>query len=159
MQSLKFSDCFGNWENASLQQKEEEQQQRPFFFLSDFMYGGCLTFTAHLLHSLGKKRVFKISKKSHEKRTRDFGYGIEYQNVSLTVFDSIKYPFITDMYRHFDGLKKLKRNDVTIVIHDPGEISRHNEPYLKYWNIITIRKSSFLCISYKSFWTRPPQKK
>ena len=105
------------------------------------MYGGCLTFTAHLLHSLGKKRVFKISKKSHEKRTRDFGYGIEYQNVSLTVFDSIKYPFITDMYRHFDGLKKLKRNDVTIVIHDPGEISRHNEPYLKYWNIITIRKS------------------
>jgi glycosyltransferase involved in cell wall biosynthesis len=141
MQSLKFSDYFGNWENASLQQKEEEQQQRPFFFLSDFMYGGCLTFTAHLLHSLGKKLVFKISKKSHEKRTRDFGYGIEYQNVSLTVFDSIKYPFITDMYRHFDRLKKLKRNDVTIVIHDPGEISRHNEPYLKYWNIITIRKS------------------
>jgi len=59
----------------------------------------------------------------------------------LTVFDSIKYPFITDMYRHFDRLKKLKRNDVTIVIHDPGEISRHNEPYLKYWNTITIRKS------------------
>ena len=141
MQSLKFSDYFGNWENASLQQKEEEQQQRPFFFLSDFMYGGCLTFTAHLLHSLGKKRVFKISKKSHEKRTRDFGYGIEYQNVPLTVFDAIKNPFITDMYRHIERLRKLKRNDVTIVIHDPGEISSCNEPYLKYWNIITIRKS------------------
>jgi hypothetical protein len=45
------------------------------------------------------------------------------------------------MFRHFDRLKKLKRNDVTIVIHDPGEISHYNEPYLKYWNIITIRKS------------------
>ena len=45
------------------------------------------------------------------------------------------------MFRHFARLKKLKRNDVTIVIHDPGEISRYNEPYLKYWNIITIRKS------------------
>jgi hypothetical protein len=62
MQSLKFSDYFGNWENASLQQKEEEQQQRPFFFLSDFMYGGCLTFTAHLLYSLGNKLVLKICK-------------------------------------------------------------------------------------------------
>jgi hypothetical protein len=106
------------------------------------MYGGCcLTFTVHLLHSLGKKRVFKISKKSHEKRTRDFGYGIEYQNVPLTVFNAIKYPFITHMFRHFDRLKRLKRNDVTIVIHDSGEISHYNEPYLKYWNIITIRKS------------------
>src|SRR5215210_4841403 len=109
------------------------------------MYGGGLTFTVHLLYSLGKKLIFKISK-NHEKRTRDFGYGIEYQNVSLTVFDAVKNPFITDMYRHFDRLKKLKRKDVAIVIHDPGEISHYNEPYLKYWNIITIRKSmqSFL---------------
>ena len=75
------------------------------------------------------------------KKTRDFGYDIEYQNVPLTVFDTIKNPFITDMFRHFERLKKLKQNDVTIVIHDPGEISRYNEPYLKYWNIITIRKS------------------
>lgn len=105
------------------------------------MYDDCLTFTVHLLHSLGKKLVFKISNKSHEKRTRNFGYGIEYQNVPLAVFDAIKHSFITDMFRHFDRLKKLKRNDLTIVIHDPGEISHYNEPYLKYWNIITIRKS------------------
>ena len=145
MQSLKFTDYYGNWEkNASLRLKEEEeeQEQRLFFFLSDYMYGGCcLTFTVHLLHYLGKKQVFKISKKSHKKRTRDFGYGIEYQNVHLTVFNAIKYLFIIHMFRHFDRLKKLKRNDVTIVIHDPGEISHYNEPYLKYWNIIKIRKS------------------
>src|SRR5215218_5110360 len=141
MQRLKFTDYHLNEDNnARIQQRKEQQQQRAFFFPSDYMYGGGLTFSVHLLHSLGKKLVFKISK-SHEKRRRDFGYGIEYQNVPLTVFDSIKYPFITDMYRHFDRLKKLKRNDVTIVIHDPGEISRHNEPYLKYWNTITIRKS------------------
>jgi hypothetical protein len=146
MQRLKFTDYYCNSENASQRPKgeedeEEDKEQRLFFFLSDCMYGGCLTFTVHLLHSLGKKQVFKISKKSREKSTRDFGYGIEYQNVPLTVFDTIKYPFITDMFRHFERLKKLKRNDITIVIHDPGEISRHNEPYLKYWNIITIRKS------------------
>ena len=99
-----------------------------------------MTFTVHLLHTLGKKLVFKISK-NYEKRTRHFGYGIEYQNVPLTVFDGIKKPFITDMYRHFERLMKLKRKDIAIVIHDPGEISHYTEPYLKYWNIITIRKS------------------
>jgi hypothetical protein len=52
------------------------------------------------------------------------------------------------MYQHFEYLEKLKRasiakgqGEITIVIHDPGEIFKFNEPYLKYWNIITIRKS------------------
>jgi hypothetical protein len=141
MQKLKFTDYYSNWANESSQQKEQEEQQRAFFFLSDYMYGGCLTFAVHLIHSLGKKVIFKVTKNNYEKRTRDFGYGIGYQNMPLTVFDAIKHPFITDMFRHFERLKKLKRNDVTIVIHDPGEISCYNEPYLKYWNIITIRKS------------------
>ena len=77
--------------------KRRTTTESIFFFLSDCIYGGGLTFTVHLLHSLGKKLVFKISK-NYEKRTRDFGYGIEYQNVPLTVFDAIKNPFITDMY-------------------------------------------------------------
>jgi hypothetical protein len=34
----------------------------------------------------------------------------------------------------------LKRDDITIVIQDPTEISKENESYLKYWNIICIRK-------------------
>jgi hypothetical protein len=124
VQSLKFTNYLHNYDdNASIQQGKE-QRQRAFFFLSDYMYGGCLTFTVHLLHSLGRKLVFKISK-NHEKRTRDFGYAIEYQNVPLTVFGAIKNPFITDMYRHFERLRKLKRKVVAIVIHDPGEISHY----------------------------------
>jgi hypothetical protein len=92
-----------------------------------------------------KKSSIQNIEESREKNS-GFGYGIEYQNVHLTVFDAIKNPFITDMYRHIERLRKLKRKDVAIVIHDPGEISCYNEPYLKYWNIITIRKSmqSFL---------------
>ena len=51
------------------------------------------------------------------------------------------------MYQHFECLTKLKGRSVkqggqvTIVIHDPGEILKFNESYLKYWNIVTIRKS------------------
>jgi hypothetical protein len=57
--------------------------------------------------------------------------------------------FITYRYQHFECLEKLKKRtskgkglrDITIVIHDPGEIYKFIEPYLKYWNIITIRRS------------------
>src|SRR5918998_4802837 len=117
-----------------------------FFFISNYMYGGCLTFTAHLLHTLNRKKVFRIAKK-FEKRKKNFGYGIRYQNVPVEYLDSVQNIFITDMYQHFECLKKLRRitkergTEVTIVVHDPGEIFRFNEPYLKYWNIITIRKS------------------
>jgi glycosyltransferase involved in cell wall biosynthesis len=120
-----------------------QEKITSFFFLSDYMYGGCLTFTAHLLHTLNRKEAFRIAKR-FERRKRNLGYGIRYQNVTLEYFDSVRNVFITDMFQHFECLGNLKRKgkeEVTIVIHDPGEISKFNEPYLKYWNIITIRKS------------------
>jgi hypothetical protein len=42
-----------------------------------------------------------------------------------------KNPFITNMFKNFHLLKKLKQNDITIVINDPTEISKENIPYLK----------------------------
>jgi hypothetical protein len=33
----------------------QEETTTPFFFISDYMYGGCVTFTAHLLHTLNRK--------------------------------------------------------------------------------------------------------
>jgi hypothetical protein len=126
----------------------EEEITTPFFFISDYMYSGCLTFTAHLLHTLNRKEVFRIAKRFERKKKKknNFGYGIRYQNVPLEYFDTVQNVFITDMYQHSECLENLKRRkgkgrEVTIVIHDPGEVFKFNEPYLKYWNIITIRKS------------------
>ncbi|HKG29650.1 MAG TPA: hypothetical protein VKA91_00140 [Nitrososphaeraceae archaeon] len=124
----------------------QKKNQQPHSSLSDYMYGGCITFTAHLLHTLNRRQVFHIAKR-FERKKRNFGYGIRYQNVPLEYLDSVQNIFITDMYQHFECLTMLKgskgkgRREVTIVIHDPGEIFESNEPYLKYWNIITIRKS------------------
>jgi hypothetical protein len=116
------------------------------------MYGGCVTFTAHLLHTLNRKEVFRIAKKfgrRKKKKKKNFGYGIRYQNVPLEYVDAVQSVFIADMFQHFECLEKLKRasrgkgqGEITMVIHDPGEIFKFNEPYLKYWNIITIRKST-----------------
>jgi len=45
------------------------------------------------------------------------------------------------MYQNFYLLKYLKEKDITIVIHDPFEIFRENEEYLKNWKVLVIRKS------------------
>jgi hypothetical protein len=117
--------------------------ERQYLFVSDYMFGGCVNFTVHLLHSLGKKYVLlpRTRFKENLRRSGDFGYDIYYRNISIEALDTLKNPFITDMYKNFQLLQKLKRNDITIVIHDPGEIFKENIPYLKYWNIICIRKT------------------
>ena len=134
-----FDNC-----SSSSSTLSQEKTTPSFFFISNYMYGGCLTFTAHLLHILKRKEVFRIAKK-FERKKKNFGYGIRYQNVPREFVDTVQNIFVTDMFQHFECLEKLrsggKRKEVTIVIHDPGEIFKFNEPYLKYWNIITIRKS------------------
>src|SRR3712207_9427824 len=103
-----------------------QEEVISFFFLAEYMYGGCLTCTAHLRHTLNRKQVFRIAKR-YERRKRSFGYGIRYQNVTLEYFDSVKNLVITDMFQHFECLRKLKRKakeQIIIVIHDPGEISK-----------------------------------
>jgi hypothetical protein len=59
----------------------------------------------------------------------------------MKIFDSIKKPFVTDIFRHFDRPEELKRDDLTIVIRDLREIAHHHIPDLKRWEIIAVRKS------------------
>ena len=47
-------------------------------------YGGWVSFTAHLTH-LTQSSIFKIIKRT-EKRTRAFGYGCNYRNITTTDF-------------------------------------------------------------------------
>ena len=118
-----------------------KETQRQYFFISDhYLYGGCVTFTAHLMHLLGRKWFRRITNR-FERVFKEFGYGIYYQNVTPETLDFAEKPFITDMFKNFHLLEKMKRNDITVVIHDATEISKENEPYLKYWNIICIRNA------------------
>jgi C4-type Zn-finger protein len=60
--------------------------------------------------------------------------GFDIKNVTFEYLDTVQNIFMTDMFQHFECLRKLKRakkgkEEVTIVIHDPGEISKFNEPY------------------------------
>jgi glycosyltransferase involved in cell wall biosynthesis len=117
--------------------------KRQYFFLSNFYHwGGTVTFTAHLLNSIRRKKIIRIGNvPEDDKITGNFGYGLDYQIVSSDFIDKVDKPFITDFFKYYHVLHKLKRNDITIVIHDPTEISKEIAPYLEYWNVICIRKS------------------
>jgi glycosyltransferase involved in cell wall biosynthesis len=117
--------------------------KRQYFFLSDFYHwGGTVTFTAHLLNKIGRKQIVRIGNvPKGDKITGNFGYGLDYQIVSLDFIDKVDKPFVVDFFKYYHVLRKLKRDDITIVIHDPTEISEETAPYLEYWNVICIRKA------------------
>ncbi len=62
----------------------------PIFYLSDYRYGGCTTFTAHLICLLQKKHVFYLTQ-DFEKEKGNFGYGIRYQKKPLQFQDNVKF--------------------------------------------------------------------
>jgi hypothetical protein len=41
----------------------KEETTTSLFFISGYLYGGCVTFTAHLLHTLHRKEVCRIAQK------------------------------------------------------------------------------------------------
>jgi len=126
--------------NQYLTKQQQQHNHLPLFYLSNHRYGGCTTFTAHLLNSLDRKLVYCLTE-VFENDSSDFGYGLQYQRKNLGFLSDLDKLFIADMYRNFHILDKLKDKEVTIVIHDPGELFKENIEYVKDWNVIVIRKS------------------
>jgi glycosyltransferase involved in cell wall biosynthesis len=104
-------------------------------------WGGAVTFTAHLLKTLGINKVFRITKNTDKIESGgDFGYGLKYHFVSPQSVDDAVNPFITDFFQYDFMLPQLKRSDVTVVIHDHSEIPQSDISCMQNWNIISIRK-------------------
>ena len=143
-----------------------EEEKTQFIYLHRYLYGGATTFTAHLIHKLS---VFNKSScrdntcdtsipngnailrcgKISERKLREFGYGLHYQNVSPSVLAKIRYPFLTIFKEDyfFQTLVELNRRqrdrlkDKTLVIHDHRDVSDRAAPYVKNWRLVAIRKT------------------
>lgn len=127
-----------------------------FLYPHKFFFGGVTTFTAHLFYTIdlmgrnNKKIVLRpTASKNSENRLRDFGYGLQYKNISAESLRNIIYPFvimIKDDYLTI--LQKLNQrvgiddSNIVVVIHDPRDISDRNIQLIKKWKIIiTIRRT------------------
>jgi len=152
-------------QKAFLDMKLEKMEKTQFFYLHKYLYGGATTFTAHLIHKLGvfdnsrnidhslatnisnANAIFRCAKIS-ERKLREFGYGLHYQNVSPYILAKIKYPFVTIFKEnYFYALVELNKRskdrlkDITLVIHDHRDISNRTVPYVKDWRLVTIRRT------------------
>ena len=106
-------------------------------YMAKPMYGGWVSFTAHL--ALKEKwDLYRITN-SDEKKKRPFGYCVDYRNIKIgslpnniliTAIDKNFYKYLYDIP---DGSH--------IVIHDPTELKKELLPHLERFKIIVIRET------------------
>ena len=113
-------------------------------YMAKPIYGGWVNFTSHL-SLINNSTIYKIGKRS-EKKKRNFGFELEYQN--LTIDDIIKLDdiMIVALDKHYYQFLKYFKPKTKLVIHDPTEIKNKDNPLikdelLKTFDIITIRKT------------------
>jgi hypothetical protein len=122
--------------------KTRKQGKLNLFYMARPVYGGWVSFTAHLAlkHNLP---LFKVGNKTETKQ-REFGYGVQYQNRGIDDLPSGKTLITAIDKTNYEYLPKFP-NGTYIVIHDPTEVSsKATEPLvkeLKRFKILTIRKS------------------
>lgn len=128
------------------------------FYLSPNPYGGWVTYTHHLiwaLEAVGQDvNLYKVGKRT-ENFTRSFGYGDEYQNVSLE--DALQLPgtnLIVAAAKNFRAVTDALWNaGAFIVMHDPTEIK--NLPCLEPERTIVIRRAALDYIPEATFIRHP----
>ena len=130
---------------------KEGSKQYNLFYLAKPIYGGWVTFTAHLSkkHNLP---IYKITKKT-EKKERDYGYDCSYRNLCLSDALKIENPILTAIDKHYWPFITFFPKNTRIIIHDPTECKAsktgnplvqkvgESEPVLNNCKVITIRES------------------
>ena len=130
---------------------EEKPKQKNLLYLAKPIYGGWVTFTAHL----SKKYDFPIYKitKNTEKKKRDYGYDCQYHNMKILDILKLDNILITAVDKHYWSYLHFFPKETEIVIHDPTECKSSKdgnpliqsvegkEPVLKNMKVITIRES------------------
>ena len=111
-------------------------------YMAKPIYGGWVTFTAHLCLKY-KCELFKIAKRT-EKRKREYGYNVQYQNITMdNLLQKDKF-VITAVDKHYWEYLHLFPKGTILIIHDPTELKgKQNEivKLIEHFKIITIRKT------------------
>ena len=116
------------------------------------IYGGWVTFTAHLSLKYNCE-LYKIGKRN-ESNKRDYGYGVKYQNMKIDEIIKKDNLVITAIDKHYWEYLHLFPKDTIIIIHDPTELKGKTNKLVELldnFKIITIRETvqKFLMDKYK----------
>ena len=105
-----------------------KEMENNLLYLAKPVYGGWVTFTAHLSHKLNAS-IYKIAGRN-ETFDRDFGYECKYRNKSIGEIIQLKNIIITAVDKNYWEYLYLFPSDTKIVIHDPTEckLSKNKNP-------------------------------
>jgi hypothetical protein len=124
--------------NKSSKKQKECKGKYNLVYMAKPIYGGWVSFTAHLSKKCNYP-LYKISNKT-EKKSRDYGYDVSYTNLCLDDILKLKNLFITAVdKKYYEFLPKIK--NATIVIHDPTELKEPVLEAIKRFKVITIRET------------------
>ena len=110
------------------------------------IYGGWVTFTAHLSIK-NNYDIYKIGNRT-EKNKRKYGYGVKYQNLNIQDILKLKDIMITAIDKQYYQFLHLFPPKTKLVIHDPTELKTGkkrnpliDDKLLERFDIYVIRKS------------------
>lgn len=106
------------------------------FYCARPSYGGWVSFTAHLAKTTGLSLC--RPGKRNERRQREFGYGVCYQNVADLSGTPALITAIDPSY--YWALEQFPEGS-WLVIHDPTELKAGLLPLLRRFRLVTIRQS------------------
>ena len=113
-------------------------------YMAKPVYGGWVSFTCHLSLKYDYP-LFRISKRT-EKKKRNLGYGVGYQNMNIEELSNKSNILITAIDKnYYQYLDKIPDGSY-IVIHDPTEVKGKKNILLEHiqrFNIITIRETMY----------------
>ncbi len=118
------------------------EEKKNMIYMAKPVYGGWVTYTAHMALKYGYD-LYKIGKRT-EKNKREYGYGVQYQNMSIEEIVKLPNLFITAIDKHYYEYLEHFPEGTTIVIHDPTELKAKDNPILKYKDklrFVTIRET------------------
>jgi glycosyltransferase involved in cell wall biosynthesis len=118
--------------------KTKKNKKYSLVYMARPVYGGWVSFTAHL--ALKKKyNLYKISNKT-ESKERPYGYDVSYRNMSIYDIQKLPNILITAIDKAYYKFLPLLKN-ATIVIHDPTELKDDVLEFIKKNRVITIRQT------------------
>ena len=117
-------------------------------YLAEPKYGGWPTFTAHLakgLRAAGMKPLIVNEGRTSESKTRDFGRGEKYQNLSPQdlLVAAKEHPVIITAVdkKHHQLAAALISAGVPVVIHDPTELKTPIKELVQQAKVVVIRET------------------
>ena len=125
-----------------IQSYQDDSLEKNLVYMAKPVYGGWVTFTAHLNLKYNYP-LFKIGKRT-EPNKRNYGYGVQYQNLKMEDILQKSNLMITAIDKHYYEYLPYFPKGTLLVIHDPTELKGKENPILKHihnFKILTIRET------------------